>query len=204
MTCPDWTLLADRRDLEPEAWDEATVHFDDCSHCRDEALAVEPTLMFRNLPAPKVERGDIEAMKQAVATLRRQSADHDTDTEDLVAAPVASFRRADSRASGLSASAWLRAAAVAAVVVTAGFLQGVIGSSGHLGESTADGSVSAAGSPVLVADAAVADESSGSWLDSLPSLEDIPLIEAVDPDYGSFVQVVDDEISLVLVMPSDV
>ena len=71
MSCPDWRLLSERRDRQPDVWDAALHHLDGCTRCRDAALAVEPTLLFRRLPAPVVPASEVAAMKQAVAALRR-------------------------------------------------------------------------------------------------------------------------------------
>ena len=73
MSCPDWPSLVRRRDRVPEVWDAALEHFDGCSRCRDAALAAEPTLLFRRLPAPAPRGDEIATMKEAVAALRRNS-----------------------------------------------------------------------------------------------------------------------------------
>ena len=52
MSCPDWRSLSERRDDEPEAWGKALAHLDGCDGCHDDALAAEPTLLFRRLPGP--------------------------------------------------------------------------------------------------------------------------------------------------------
>lgn len=75
--CPDWDLLAVRRErdgADPEGWAEALVHFDACRECRREALAADPLLVFRRLPAPDLppaeERSEVDSMRQAVAAMR--------------------------------------------------------------------------------------------------------------------------------------
>lgn len=78
MNCPEWSRLAAerKRDLssEPEGWTEALAHFDSCGLCRKEALAADPLLVFRRLPAadltPAAERLEVESMQQAVAAMR--------------------------------------------------------------------------------------------------------------------------------------
>ena len=49
-------------------------HFDACTLCRREALAADPLLVFRRLPAaeltPAEERSEVEAMRQAVTAMR--------------------------------------------------------------------------------------------------------------------------------------
>ncbi|HEV2855429.1 MAG TPA: hypothetical protein VHC97_21735 [Thermoanaerobaculia bacterium] len=77
MNCPDWSRLAAerKRDLsEPEGWAEALAHFDSCGLCHKEALAADPLLVFRRLPAveltPAEESLEVESMQQAVAAMR--------------------------------------------------------------------------------------------------------------------------------------
>jgi len=77
VSCPDWSRLSAerKRDLsEPEGWTEALAHFDSCGLCRKEALAADPLLVFRRLPAadltPAAERLEVESMQQAVAAMR--------------------------------------------------------------------------------------------------------------------------------------
>ncbi len=197
MTCPDWDRLSPRRDNDPEAWERALEHSEICDRCGDRALAEEPSLLFRQLPAPTVSTDEIAAMKQAVAVLRRSSEQHPgRDTTRRRLWPTSAVLR----------STALRAAALAALLISAAALQGT-GPGIGIAET---GIVNAeAGTPNVVAD-------SGDAFESLAEItprprarhrspaEDLPLVEAVDPSYGSVVQVVDDEISLVLVLPNDV
>jgi len=115
MSCPDWSALAtwraSRDGQEPAGWQDAVSHLDTCGRCRGEALAADPTLLFRRLPALGVDaldRGaeddEVAAMQQAVAAMRTASR--------LEREP----RRS---AAGLN---WKRWAAVAAVTATAGGL----------------------------------------------------------------------------------
>lgn len=80
MTCPDWTLLAAHRladspaAADPEAagaWSEALAHLDGCPECRHRAVAADPTLLFRSLPAWEPEPAEVDAMRAGVAALRR-------------------------------------------------------------------------------------------------------------------------------------
>lgn len=73
MSCPDWSTLIDRRqDAEGELrWDRALLHLAECDTCRDEAHAVEPTLIFRRRPLAQPDQREIDEMKQAVAAMRR-------------------------------------------------------------------------------------------------------------------------------------
>lgn len=77
MSCPDWTRLVALRegaDAEPAGWVEAMAHLDACPHCRRDAVAADPLLIFRRLPAVEMpegdERAEAEAMRQAVAAMR--------------------------------------------------------------------------------------------------------------------------------------
>lgn len=77
MSCPDWTLLVaarERADAEPAGWTEAMAHLEACPRCRREAVAADPLLVFRRLPAVAMpegdERAEAESMRQAVAAMR--------------------------------------------------------------------------------------------------------------------------------------
>jgi hypothetical protein len=74
VSCPDWSGAAARREAEPDGWAAAVEHFDACGLCRREALAADPLLVFRRLPAVELtaaeERSEVEAMRQAVAAMR--------------------------------------------------------------------------------------------------------------------------------------
>jgi hypothetical protein len=91
MSCPDWRRLDPAaRDASgaphPAAdavaavhavhWQQALSHLDSgCPDCWREALAVDPTLIFRRLPAPELtpaqEAEEVEAARLAVAAMRR-------------------------------------------------------------------------------------------------------------------------------------
>ncbi|HSF40550.1 MAG TPA: hypothetical protein VLT87_12205 [Thermoanaerobaculia bacterium] len=81
MSCPNWSALSahrnDRRATEPEGWAEALAHFDSCSVCRRQALAADPTLVFRRMPVveptPAQELDEVAAVRQAVAAMRTAS-----------------------------------------------------------------------------------------------------------------------------------
>jgi len=77
VSCPDWKALAAAREsaeAEPAEWTEAMTHFDACPRCRREAVAADPLLVFRRLPALEMPAGDelaeAEAMRQAVSAMR--------------------------------------------------------------------------------------------------------------------------------------
>ena len=84
MSCPDWNRLVAERDAAPpaaslaaspagapDAWERALTHLDGCPGCGPRALAADPTLLFRRLPAPEVGAADVEAMRRAVESMRR-------------------------------------------------------------------------------------------------------------------------------------
>jgi hypothetical protein len=97
MSCPDWRRLDPAaRDaagaphaaadapyasgavgaLHAVHWQQALSHLDTgCPDCWREALAVDPTLIFRRLPAPELtaaqEADEVEAARLAVAAMRR-------------------------------------------------------------------------------------------------------------------------------------
>jgi len=99
MSCPDWRRLdpaardasgaphgsagsADSADaldaVHAVHWQQALSHLDSgCPHCWREALAVDPTLIFRRLPAPELspaqEAEEVEAARLAVAAMRTAS-----------------------------------------------------------------------------------------------------------------------------------
>jgi len=99
MSCPDWRRLDPAaRDASgaPHAaadaalpidaidalhaihWQQALSHLDSgCPECWREALAVDPTLIFRRLPAPELtpaqEAEEVEAARLAVAAMRTAS-----------------------------------------------------------------------------------------------------------------------------------
>ncbi len=101
MSCPDWTALAVRRD---DGWAAAVEHFDGCTLCRREALAADPLLVFRRLPAadlsPAEEQAEIEGVRQAVAAMRKAE-------------------RLEGRWSGARWRRWAAAAALAVAALTA-------------------------------------------------------------------------------------
>jgi hypothetical protein len=77
MSCPDWTGLVAAREgagAEPAGWAEAIAHLDACPRCRPEAVAADPLLVFRRLPALEMSAGaehdEAESMRQAVAAMR--------------------------------------------------------------------------------------------------------------------------------------
>jgi hypothetical protein len=84
VSCPDWNALtAHRRERdgsEPAGWGAAVAHLDGCGLCRKQALAADPTLVFRRLAAvPAVtmtgseERSEADAVRAAVAAMRAAS-----------------------------------------------------------------------------------------------------------------------------------
>lgn len=81
MICRDragWRALLAHRFTEgdePAEWPEVGAHLESCAACRRIALGIDPSLIFQRLPEPSaLGASDVEAMRQAVAGLRRASA----------------------------------------------------------------------------------------------------------------------------------
>lgn len=91
-SCPDWKRLASVREAEASPfarddapgsaagreWRQALDHLDSgCTLCRREALAVDPLLVFRRLPALEIsaegEEREIDSVLRAVAAMRTAS-----------------------------------------------------------------------------------------------------------------------------------
>lgn len=191
MICPDWRDLVARHDAETLAdaeWHRALAHSDECPRCAEEALAAEPTLLFRGLPALAVGEPEVREMQQAVAGMRRNAA-------------------AESRSRRLSGS-WLRAAAVAAVLLGAALLQGTA-------PMTTEGEAAtlAVGSLALDEPWLAGEAAGGRAPDALPlgvapaafetHASALPLVEMADPAFGSIIEVVDQDITVVVVMPEN-
>ena len=118
MICPDraaWReKLAHRFDEsldEPAQWSLDRAHLETCGECRQQALEIDPTLLFQRLPvvaspvspvSPASVASEVESMRAAVANLRRANA--------LQAPPVAPERSRSGSRNG--AFAWRAAAAV--------------------------------------------------------------------------------------------
>lgn len=180
MSCPDWQSLcawrADETSEAPPGWQAALEHLDGCSSCQADALDADPILLFRRLPGLEAEAGEVEAMQRAVASMRRnQSIER---------------RRLHLRRS------WLRAAALGAILLGSLLLRGLVSPS----ESELAGGEDADAAPQLVA---VSEEALAPVAveEELSPASVLPLVENIDPAYGQIIQVVDQEISLVVVMP---
>ena len=85
MSCRDaraWNSLLEHRFAEvaePAEWSESAAHLASCGACRRIALAIDPTLVFplalQDVAQPAAETtSDVEAMRQAVSSLRRARA----------------------------------------------------------------------------------------------------------------------------------
>jgi hypothetical protein len=129
MTCSDWTLLAAHRladspaVAEPEdagAWAEALDHLDWCPECRRRAVAADPTLVFRSLPAWEPDAAEVDAMRAGVAALRRA---HRVTPEGALQAKAVPARAAAGERTGwrVAAAAGLAAALLSAAPVAERF-----------------------------------------------------------------------------------
>ena len=79
-------------------WQQALSHLDSgCPHCWREALAVDPTLIFRRLPAPELtaaqEADEVEAARLAVAAMRTASRLEDAARGDAGSRSASGLRR---------------------------------------------------------------------------------------------------------------
>lgn len=175
-SCPDWSNLALQQDEEPDAWADALNHLDTCEACFDDAVASDPTVLFRCLPAPKMSAEDVASIQDAVHNMRR--------TEPLARREEPPRRRIG----------W-RHLATAAAIMGAAVLSG---------GGWTDGLRSVEGSQAARVAEAPAVESDGEVTlnDEMPEILGVPLVEDLDPSYGSVVQVMDAEMSLVLVLPN--
>lgn len=176
-SCPDWSNLALQQDEEPDAWAAALNHLDTCDACFDDAVASDPTVLFRCLPAPKMSAEDVASIQDAVHNMRR--------TEPLARREEPARRRR---------IGW-RHLATAAAIMGAAVLSG---------GGWTDGlrSVDGSGATQVAEASAVESEGESTLSDELPEVLDVPLVEDLDPSYGSVVQVMDAEMSLVLVLPN--
>lgn len=177
MSCPDWRDLCARREADSgdvPGWHAALEHMDECPSCREAAVEADPALLFRSLPSLEADSSEIQEMQRAVASMRRS----DKLARNRWSVPTS----------------WLRAAALGAVLIGSILLRGA-------GAPPED--LALAGSPVAEAPAEVtrvAEEAESSESNTVRAL---PLVEMVDPSYGPIIQVVDQDISLVVVMPEN-
>ncbi len=177
MSCPDWQDLCRRHEADLDdspEWRSALEHLDDCATCQVDAPEFDPALLFRRLPAFEVGSDDIASMKQAVASMRRGQT-------------IQQRQRP-------RAHSWRKAAAFAAVLLGSLSLRGTTSIPSSTPSDGASDNRPAIAAPVQ------ATPNLASDID----LRQIPLVETNDPNYGSIIQVVDDDISLVLVLPSGI
>ena len=205
MSCPNWFELVERREQDPEAWALALEHHDACEHCREEALEAEPTLLFR-MPMPVLDRSEIDAMKQAVATMRRTS-------------PLAQPIVEQPAKPAFHARRYLEAAAIGGLLLGAAFFQRVLPPEGppsanpalfataHPGDAAPTISAPEAATSFApeAATSSAPEAATSSAPEAATSLQaasfDDPLVEGLDPKYGSVIEVMDQDLSIVLVVP---
>jgi hypothetical protein len=245
MSCPDWRRLdpAARdgarsagsrsalrplhalRRLDAARWEEALRHFDSgCQSCRQEALAVDPTLAFRRLPAPELtpaeEAREVEAARLAVAAMRAASRlEHGGRRERPAVGALLRSRRSRRLPPALGAmdairslhslplTRWALAAGLAAMALVSLLFGAGHGWHGQAGVSA--GGAALAPRPALSARAAGAP--AGSWspapqaLPVLPaasrgSIEGLSRPEArvyqIDGPHMSVVMIVDDKLDV--------
>lgn len=164
--CPNWReLLAPRferpRSVTADAAGAdnlalALAHFDGCPACRREACRIDPTLIFRRLPAAALDF-DLEAerMRLAVAGMRA-SERVETRHASAMASPLGRSLRGRFRSQG---ARWALAAGLAAASLVLGGRGDLAGSrsepSGHAASLAVSGEVVPASFDRLEAPAAV-------------------------------------------------
>ncbi len=189
MNCPSWPALVARRDAGPAgeaAWDQGLRHLDGCSDCRDAALAAEPTLVFQELPSPAVGDHDIVAMRQAVAALR-----HAHELERQRKRP--------------RATSWWLLAALLAVMLGAALLRGTALLTPETDLPLIAGTAEPQARPSPAAGDAGPLRPLAVRPNATPASFDparLPLVEDIDPRLGSLIQLVDDDVSIVMVLPA--
>ena len=177
MSCPDWRRLdpaardapagnaaavkpagkaAAMKVLEAARWQEALRHLESgCPRCWQEALAVDPTLVFRRLPTPELgptqEAAEIEAARLAVQAMRTASRlEHPAFGANRSLRSLRSLRALPSH----HAARWTLAAGLTAMAL-------VFGSAGHTGNSwrapARPGTATAASTADIASLAGVAD-----------------------------------------------
>jgi hypothetical protein len=241
MSCPDWRRLDPAaRDgarsagprsalralhpldplhpLDAARWEEALRHFDSgCQSCRQEALAVDPALAFRRLPAPELtpaeEAREVAAARLAVAAMRAASRLEHGDRHERPAAGWALLRsRLSLPALGAVGSVrplhslplprWALAAGLTAMALVFG------AGHGWHGQAGSPSAERAALAPRLALSALAAGAPAGSWPpapEALPaasrgSIEGLSRPEArvyqIDGPHLSVVMIVDDKLDV--------
>lgn len=189
MTCPNWqALVGGGSDRESEAWLSALGHLDQCSECRPGALAADPLLAFRRLPAAELEETEVEDLRARVQMARRVQ------------------RAAES---GRRVPRWREAVAAAVLFIAVGWVGGnpePMEWSGTMSQATA-GSISAGSSSVGSIPArsnldVLAPSFSFQETASLHNLDgaSMPLFEEIGEPYQQVVQWSDENLSVVLVV----
>ena len=159
-------------------------------HEADPSAAPEWSSALRHLDRCPACQVAAPAVEPTLLFRRLPSLEAGRDEIEATKQAVAGMRRAQTierRSSPLKAS-WLQVAALAAVLMGSLLLRGA-------------GEPSGGAAPPAESAAAGIDRKAAAASDD--SLRRLPLIETTDPTYGSIIQVVDDDISLVLVVPSE-
>lgn len=183
MSKHNWPELTRERDAAPETdtaeWLAALADLDDPDEW-EEAMNADPLLLFQGLPEEETGPQDVAAMKVAVSSMRR--------THELESGVRRRRTRERARYGSL--------AALLALALSAATLTGTA-------------AVDSVSSPEIVT-MAEASEVDLNGLDfeaaMMPAvavpleIAQLPLVEDVDPELGTFMQIEDDGVSLVVVM----
>jgi hypothetical protein len=201
MSCPAWDRLVAHRyegpraheAQEPPGWREALDHLDSCSRCREEALAADPSLVFRSLSrestGPRIDAGEIEALRTGVHALRRAHR-----VEEPSRTEWSHRSRSGRTRSILTAVSRGAASRIAAAVILAAALLSV-----HPGgPARPDGSPRAGAVPTATTAARASDEAPPSVTAQWG--EEVAAVDNFDRPNASIYYLPDNEMDLVMVV----
>jgi hypothetical protein len=180
VTCPDAAVLramithrAAPQSEEPAGWSEVLDHLDGCPDCRRAALAADPTLLFRRLPALRLNEqevtGEVAEIQRAVAAMRTASRME----------PRGGRRR------GKGVSRWAAAAALAIAALSLGSSPEL-----HPGRVGVGGTLSAMPRPAAM----------GPMGATVPAALRIPSIEELDRPEARIYQMGGPDLSVVMIV----
>jgi hypothetical protein len=200
MSCPDW------RSLDPAshdaAADAALRHLDTgCQRCWQEALALDPTLIFRRLPVPELgpaaEAAEVEAARRAVSAMRTASRLQQRDRR-----PAAGRRPAGGASSSSQLARWTLAAGLTAMALLFGASHGWHGEAARHGAPSPVASSlvapvapgAAAAAPLFAAAPETLPASSRASIEGLSRPQ--ARVYQIDGPHMSVVMIVDDKLDV--------
>lgn len=210
----DWHALVARREQDPSddfpAWTEALEAFDRDPGERERALDADPLMLFRAAregddarSGHGADRGEIESMKAAVAQLRRARAVESSGEPSSTPAwssstPWQDREGSDPRLGGLAR--WLSAAALGAISLSALLLTGT-----DVGPESGAGLATLGDTSAVIAPLAARGTTLLPGFDpaAAESVEQLPLIEDLDPSMNLVMQLEVDGVSVVFLTPEN-